>query len=131
MDESHDRGVARHDRRDFVVVPHRPGPLVSLGTSESQRGRDDLDELIDDLFPDVDEHPGWVDAGLAVLGTGLLAWASIGEAPAVVTVIGVIALALGCILPIRAAWRRARQRLEHRRREGLLEKGGDARGCLA
>ena len=57
MNESDDRGVAP-DRRNFVVVPHRPGPLLSLDTGRSQRARDDLDELIDDLFPDVDERPG-------------------------------------------------------------------------
>jgi hypothetical protein len=123
MHESHDRGVVGPDRRDFVVVPLRPGPLIALDTSRSQRGRDDLDELIDDLFPDVDERPGWFDAALAVVGAGLLAWAWMGEAPAVATVVGVIALALGCMLPIRAAWRRARERREHRRREGLLEQG--------
>jgi len=56
-------------------------------------------------------------------GAGLLAWSWIGGAPGIVTVLGAIALALGCILPIRAAWRRARQRREQQRRAGLLEKG--------
>ena len=122
MNESDDRGVAP-GRRNFVVVPHRPGPLLSLDTGRSQRARDDLDELIDDLFPDVDERPGWFDAVLVVVGAGLLAWAWTGEPPGVVTVLGVVALALGCILPMRAAWRRARRRREHRRRNGLLEQG--------
>lgn len=122
MNESDDRGVAP-DRRNFVVVPHRPGPLLSLDTGRSQRARDDLDELIDDLFPDVDERPGWFDAVLVVVGAGLLAWAWTGEPPGVVTVLGVVTLALGCILPVRAAWRRARRRREHRRRNGLLEQG--------
>ena len=118
-----DSGVAGPDRRDFVVVPHRPGPVISLDTSRSQRGRDDLDELIDDLFPDVEERPGWFDAALVVVGAVLFAWGWIAEAPGVVTLLGVLALALGCILPIRAAWRRAQHRRERRRREGLLERG--------
>jgi hypothetical protein len=123
MDEPRNPEGAGPDRRDFVVVPHRPGPLISLDTERSQRGRDDLDELIDDLFPEVEERPGWFDAALVVVGAGLLAWAWIGTVPAIVPVLGAVALGLGCILPARAAWRRARQRQEHRRREGLLEKG--------
>lgn len=64
-----------------------------------------------------------VRGALALLGAGLLAWAWIGDAPTVVTVLGIVALALGCILPIRAAWRRARNLREHQRREGLLGRG--------
>ena len=56
--------VAGAGRRDFVVVPHRPGPLISLGERRSQRGRDDLDEIIDDFLPEVEERPGWFDAAL-------------------------------------------------------------------
>lgn len=122
MNESDDRAVAP-DRRDFVVVPHRPGPLVALDAGRSQRARDDLDHLIDDLFPEVEDGPGWFDALLVSVGVGLLAWTWIGELPGIVTVLGVAALALGCILPMRAAWRRARQGREHRRRQGLLERG--------
>lgn len=122
MDESHGDGAVP-SRRDFVVVPHLPGPLVALDTSRSERSRDDLDELIDDLFPDVEEGPGLFDAVLVVVGAGLLGWAWIGDAPGVVAVLGAVALALGCILPIRATWRRARQRREHRHRDVLLEQG--------
>ena len=104
-------------------MPHRPGPLISLDASRSKRGPDDLDELVDSLFPEVDERPGWFDATLAIGGAVLLAWAWIGAAPGIVTVLGVAALALGCVLPLRAAWRRARQRRQRRRREGLLQPG--------
>lgn len=123
MGEPGDSGGPGPESRNFVVVPHRPGPLISLDTTRSQRGRDDLDELIDDLFPDVEERAGLFDAALVAVGAGLLAWGWIGTAPTIVTVLGVVALALGCILPIRTAWRRARDRQLHRRREGLLEKG--------
>lgn len=117
---SHTGGVTASK---IVVVPHRPGPLISLETSRSQRGHDDLDELVDSLFPKVEEGPGWFDAILAIGGAGLLVWAWIGTAPGIVTVVGVAALALGCILPIRSAWRRAHQQRERRRREGLLQQG--------
>ncbi|MEO6628471.1 MAG: hypothetical protein ABIP03_07855, partial [Aquihabitans sp.] len=116
-------GVAGTDRRDYVVVPHDPGALVVLGANTSKRGRDDIDELIDEIFPDVEERPGWFDAALILLGIGTLGWAWIGEVPTAVTVVGSIALALGCILPARAAWRRVGRRREHRRREGLLAQG--------
>ena len=99
---------ARGDRR-VVVVPHDPGPLISLEPGAG-RGRDDLDELIDDLFPDVDERPGWLDGALVALGAGLLAWGWFGTAPTIVTVLGVLVLSLGCVLPMRAAWRRTRRR---------------------
>ncbi len=108
---------------DFVIVPHRPGPLITLDSVRSQRKRDDLDELIDELFPDIDERPGVFDAGLAVLGVGLLVWSWVGEAPGVLTVLGVVALLLGGILPVRAVWRRARQRREYRRRAAIVGKG--------
>lgn len=123
MGDHGDPGGLGPDRHDFVVVPHRPGPLISLDTTRSQRGHDDLDEIIDDLFPNVEERAGVFDAALVVAGAGLLAWGWIGTAPTIVKVLGVVALALGCILPIRTAWRRARERQLHRRREGLLDKG--------
>lgn len=123
MDENHEGRIAGPNQHNFLVVPHRLGPLVSLDSSGAHRATDDFDQLIDDVFPDVEERPGWFDAVLVVTGAGLLAWSWIGGAPGIVTVIGAIALALGCILPIRSAWRRAQQRREQRRRAGLLEKG--------
>lgn len=110
-------------QREIVIVPHVPGPLVSFDITRSRRERDDLDELIDELLPDVEDRPGWFDAGLVLLGAGLLAWAAVGGPPTIVLVLAIIALGLGCILPMRAAWRRARQRGQQRRREALLAKG--------
>ena len=123
MGGSDESGVVRAGERALVVVPHRVGPLVSLDTPRSKRGRDDLDELIDDLFPQVEEGPGWFDAALVIVGAGLVGWGWAGNGPGIVTVVGVVALALGCILPLRAAWRRAQQGRAQRRRKGLLETG--------
>lgn len=109
--------------RDVVVVPHRPGPLIVLDVRRNRRGRDDLDELIDDLLPEVDEGPGWFDAAVVALGLGLLAWAWIATAPVFVTVVGVVALFIGCTLPVRAAWRSVGRSRERRRLEALLDKG--------
>jgi hypothetical protein len=54
----------------FVVVPWTPGPLI-VPTSD-ERTRDEVDELVDELFgPDVDEKPGWFDAGLVAAGVAL------------------------------------------------------------
>ena len=111
------------DRRTVVVVPHRPGPLLSFDRSRSGRGRDDLDDLVDDLVADVEEGAGAFDAALLLVGAGLLTWTLIGTAPVIVTVLGVAALLLGCVLPARTAWRRARDRQRHRHRKGLLENG--------
>jgi hypothetical protein len=123
MDGQGNNDPAGPDRRELVVVPHTPGPLISFDAAASGRGRDDLDELIDDLFPAVEERSGWFDAALLAVGVGLLAWSVLGTAPVIVTVLGVLALTLGCVLPIRGAWRRAQQHRERRRHEDLLEQG--------
>ncbi|MGH9280493.1 MAG: hypothetical protein ACRD12_20665 [Acidimicrobiales bacterium] len=102
------------ERRELVVVPHRPGPVIPLDDPSGARKPDELDELIDDLLPDTDERAGWLDAALLVLGAGLLAWAAVGDPPAFVVAVAVVALALGCILPMRAAWRGVRRRRDRR-----------------
>lgn len=121
MNESRRGGPS--DRRDLVVVPHRPGPLLWPERRRRQRQRDDLDDLIDDLFPEVDERPGWADAVLVLVGASLLTWRALGDPPVAVTVVGVIALLLGCTLPVRTAWRRSRQRRDRVRWNDLLTRG--------
>lgn len=92
-----------HDGEDrFVIVPPKPGPLVRPGTGKD---RDGLDDLIDELLPDTDEGPGPTDAALVAGGGAVVAWALLGSPPAVATVAGVVVLGLGCILPLRWAWR--------------------------
>lgn len=107
--------------RGLVVVPRTPGPLVSL--QAGPRDRDDLDELIDELFPDVDEPPGWFDAALLVVGAGLVVAGLIGAVPTLGLVAGLAALGIGCVLPVRVAWRSARRRLQGRRHAALLTTG--------
>jgi hypothetical protein len=110
-------------RRETVVVPGSPGPLVWLDADHPRRGRDDLDSLIDDLFPEVDERPGWFDVGLVVLGAALLTWTVLGHGPAILLVAGLLALGLGCTLPLRTAWRRAGYRRQQSRRKARLAQG--------
>ena len=115
-----------HDERRIVVVPHRPGPLVTLSGDSAAAGRrspDDLDLLIDDLFPDTEEGPSWFDLALAAVGVGLLAWGSVAGGPSWAIGLGVVALALGAILPLRWAWRTVVARRESRRRSALLAAG--------
>lgn len=106
----------------FVVVPHRPGPLV-VPPRGGGRDRDELDELIDDLFPDVDEGPDWFDLGLALTGIGLLAWTLVGDAPGIVAALGIGALALASILPLRSAWRWFARRSQQRHTDAHLAAG--------
>ena len=120
MAVDHERG---DDRHDVVVVPHRPGPLVPLDRVRPPRERDDLDDLIDELVPDIDEGPGPFDLALVATGAGLLAWEAFGTAPSIVAAAGVAALGLGLILPLRTAWRRLRRRGEGRRRAEVLDRG--------
>jgi hypothetical protein len=112
---------ARGPGEGLVVVPRRPGPLVPLGSLVPDRDRDELDELIDELFgPASDERPGWFDLGLLVVGAGLVAWSVGGGAGGLALAVGIAAIVLGLVFPLRSAWRvMARRRLEHQRREVL------------
>jgi hypothetical protein len=110
-------------RTDVVVVPRRPGRVIHLDGDRSRRERDDLDELIDDLLPDVDEEPGWFDVGLLLVGGGLLLWPWVGDVEPIVGVFGVVMLCLGCVLPIRTGWRHAGRRRAHSRRDALINRG--------
>lgn len=109
-------------RAHYVVVPHRVGPLLDLDADGGER-RDELDELIDDLFPDVDEGPGPFDVGLVAVGLGLLGWGVLAEGPGWAVVVGLLAVGLGCVLPIRSGWRALRNRSSGRRRAAVLGDG--------
>lgn len=110
-------------RIDVVVVPRRPGPVIFLDDVRSRRERDDLDDLIDELLPDVDEEPGWFDVALLLVGGGLLLWPWVSGARPIVAAVGVVALCLGCVLPIRTGWRHAGRRRAHGRRDAWLAQG--------
>jgi hypothetical protein len=107
------------EARSFVFVPEHPGPLIRE-QAPSTRARDDLDELIDDLFPDTDERPGWFDAALIAIGAALIGWGAIASGPTASLIFGAIALTLGCILPARSILRRAQRA---RRRSAVQGRG--------
>ncbi len=108
-----------------VVVPPQPAPVVPLHSPDARRhrGRDDLDELIDELLPDVDDGPGWADVTLIIAGAALLAWVAVGSGPSAALVGGLVAIGLGCVLPARSLWRAAGRHRERRRRRALLASG--------
>src|SRR6476659_6564776 len=61
----------------FLVVPPDPSPLRSL--TRPARDRDELDDLVDDLFGEPsDERPGAFDIGLVVVGAAAVGWAVLG-----------------------------------------------------
>ena len=99
-----------------IVVPHAPGPLVRPDLP--RRDRDELDEVIDELFPDSDEPPGWFDAGLLAAAVALVGWALAGG-PGWALVVGLGSLTLGVVLPARWLWRRARRAREIGRSVGV------------
>jgi hypothetical protein len=105
---------------DRIVVPFVPGPL--LRPDAPRRDRDDLDDVIDELFPDSDEPPGWFDAALLATGGMFTGWALSGDRTGVL-VIGLGCLAIGTVLPARWLWRRARRT---RRAAGATLPGADA-----
>jgi len=104
----------------FLVVPPDPGPLRSL--VRPARDRDELDDLVDDLFGEPsDERPGVFDIGLVVAGVAGIAWSILGSGIGPL-VLGVVLLALGLALP---AQRMARSVGERRRRAERRRTIGD------
>jgi hypothetical protein len=84
-----------------LVVPRSPGPLLDLAPSLAQR--DDLDELLDDLFGEpLPDGPGVADIALVVLGIIGLALGVTGVLGAWASVAGAVAVVLGLVLPVRA-----------------------------
>jgi hypothetical protein len=88
------------------------------------RGRNEIDEVLDDVFGESDDRgPGAVDAVLVVGGLGAIVGGQAASLPAVVTVGGVAAVALGAVLPLRSLWRRAGAARRSRRLQSLLGDG--------
>jgi hypothetical protein len=97
----------RHlDPATTVVVPARPGPVVSLAALDHDR--DEIDDALDDVFgaPD-DGGAGALDAALLLVGAAAIIAGLASLAPTWVLVAGAAAFALGAILPLRSFWRRA------------------------
>jgi hypothetical protein len=110
------------DLRAAVIVPARPGPLVRL--RDVERGRDEIDELLDDVFGEPDDRgPGPVDAVLVAGGLGAIIGGQATSLPTVVTVCGAVAFGLGAVLPLRSLWRRVGSARRSRRRRSLLGDG--------
>lgn len=105
----------------WVVVPTRPGPLLRARSVDA-RQRDDLDELIDEVLPDVEEDPGPFDLAMAVIGLALLITGLVSTKTWLVLV-GVVAIALGAILPARWVWRRSRSTRTARATDALAGLG--------
>ncbi|HEX2782135.1 MAG TPA: hypothetical protein VHN36_01020 [Ilumatobacteraceae bacterium] len=110
------------DLRAAVIVPARPGPLVRLGDLE--RGHDEIDELLDDVFGEPDDRgPGPVDAILVVGGVGAIIGGQVASLPTAVTVCGAAAVGLGAVLPLRSLWRRVGSARRSSRLQSLLGDG--------
>lgn len=102
-----------------VVVTHRPGPVLPLPAETG----DELDDLLDDLFPVDDGGPGLFDALLVGGGAALTAWSVLGPGPSGAALVGLLAIALGLVLPLRAVVRHARAGWTERRVRRLVADG--------
>jgi hypothetical protein len=106
----------------LVVVPRRPGPLIVPPTDE--RRRDDLDDVLDELFGEpTKEGPGPFDVVLVVGGLLLGAASLLGWLPHGVGALGAVAAALGLVLPVRSLWQRLTRRRAVRRLRATLDQG--------
>ncbi len=75
------------------------------------RNRDEVDEILDEVFGQPDERgPSAADAVLLAGGGAAIVAGQVADLPGAVTVIGACAVAFGAILPIRSLWRRSAAR---------------------
>ena len=110
------------DRGPILVVPRRPGPLVALVPTVAVR--DDVDELIDDIFGEAPtDGPGVADVVLAVGGLVLVLLARLDVLGAWAYVVGGSGIALSLVLPLRALLTGARRRRDVRSVESALGSG--------
>ena len=107
----------------IVVVPWTPGELVAVNP-ETRPARDDLDELLDEVFGEpTREGPGTFDVALLIGGTGLVVATEVAGLSNGFLVLGLGAIALGLILPIRNLGQRLSRRRAGRRLEISLGRG--------
>lgn len=105
LDGDSDFEPRRLDPASTVVVPSRPGPVVALASLD--RSRDELDDVLDDVFGEPDEGgAGPLDAVLLVGGAAAIIAGLTTLVPGWVLVAGIAAFALGSVLPLRSLWRR-------------------------
>lgn len=109
--------------RRIVVVPRTPGPLRDL-VPEGPATRDELDQLIDDVFgPTPDDRPGVFDVLLLVAGVLLFAWGLATGASSIVFIAAGAAVILGLVLPARSLLRTVRRKSTDRRWRRALGAG--------
>ena len=107
----------------LVLVPREPGPVADLDRPGAG-ARDDLDDLVDDLFgPATEERPGLFDAALLVFGAGLLAWAILTKASGLPLFAAIGAMILGLALPARTLVLAYRRRAAARRQRSATRRG--------
>jgi hypothetical protein len=116
MDET---GTARH--AELLVVPYRPGALIELPSS---RQRDEIDDVLDDLFGEAPRQaPGPFDAVLVLGGAALVVTTLVTDLPGWLTAVGLAALGFGLILPLHHAWTRTVRARALRRGRQVLGQG--------
>jgi hypothetical protein len=110
------------DPAAFVAVPAMPGPLRPL--AEAVGRRDDVDGLLDEVVGEPDDRGATIVEGvLIVAGGGAVTLAQVASLPSVVTIGGVLAVALGAILPLRSLWRKAASSRRSARLDAIVGDG--------
>jgi hypothetical protein len=111
--------TSRHS--ELLVVPHRPGPLIEL---PPERRRDEIDDVLDDLFGEAPrDAPGPFDAVLIVGGAALAVTALIADLATWLLGLGVACAAFGLILPLHHAWTRLVRARSLRRVREVMGQG--------
>lgn len=108
--------------RAWVVVPRSPGPLLAAPGAVAER--DDVDDLLDDLFGEQSlDRPGTADVVLVLLGAAGLVAGLAGWLPTGVAVLGGLLLTLGLVLPLTSLWQALGRRRQAKSVAQLMGSG--------
>lgn len=106
-----------------IVVPWTPGALIALDPKK-RPDRDELDELLDEVFGETThEGAGAFDVAMVIGGAGLVVATEVAGLSNGLLAVGIGAIGLGLILPIRDLWQRAIRRRAARRLQTSLAQG--------